>query len=178
MSKRVAVLAVNPVNGMGLFQYLEAFYENRIPFTLFAVAPACDIATNSGVPLRAEKTVAELRGHEDDYDAVVFACGDAVPVFAEHAAEPWNVALLDVLRVFGEQGKTMIGHCGAGMFFGLSGAAAGRKVAVHPLAKAGVAGAVPTDNPTEIDGPLYTAQQENTLPQLLPNVLDKLKMKN
>lgn len=38
MSKKAAVLAVNPVNGMGLFQYLEAFYENKIPYTLFAVA--------------------------------------------------------------------------------------------------------------------------------------------
>ena len=32
MSKRVAVLAVNPVNGFGLFQYLEAFYENKIEY--------------------------------------------------------------------------------------------------------------------------------------------------
>lgn len=30
MAKRVAVLAVNPVNGLGLFQYLESFYENQI----------------------------------------------------------------------------------------------------------------------------------------------------
>ena len=28
MAKKVAVLAVNPVNGCGLFQYLEAFFEN------------------------------------------------------------------------------------------------------------------------------------------------------
>lgn len=27
MAKKVAVLAVNPVNGCGLFQYLEAFFE-------------------------------------------------------------------------------------------------------------------------------------------------------
>lgn len=27
MSKKVAVLAVNPVNGSGLFQYLEAFLK-------------------------------------------------------------------------------------------------------------------------------------------------------
>lgn len=27
MAKKVAVLAVNPVNGFGLFQYLEAFFE-------------------------------------------------------------------------------------------------------------------------------------------------------
>ena len=26
MAKKVAVLAVNPVNGCGLFQYLEAFF--------------------------------------------------------------------------------------------------------------------------------------------------------
>ena len=30
MAKKVAVLAVNPVNGFGLFQYLEAFFEIRV----------------------------------------------------------------------------------------------------------------------------------------------------
>ena len=29
MAKKVAVLAVNPVNGFGLFQYLETFFENE-----------------------------------------------------------------------------------------------------------------------------------------------------
>ena len=32
MAKKVAVLAVNPVNGCGLFQYLEAFFENGISY--------------------------------------------------------------------------------------------------------------------------------------------------
>ena len=30
MAKKVAVLAVNPVNGCGLFQNLEAIFENDI----------------------------------------------------------------------------------------------------------------------------------------------------
>ena len=30
MAKKVAVLVVNPVNGSGLFQYLETFFENGI----------------------------------------------------------------------------------------------------------------------------------------------------
>ena len=37
MAKKVAVLVVNPVNGSGLFQYLETFFENGIPFRTFAV---------------------------------------------------------------------------------------------------------------------------------------------
>lgn len=36
MAKKVAVLAVNPVNGCGLFQYLEAFFENGISYKVFA----------------------------------------------------------------------------------------------------------------------------------------------
>lgn len=31
MAKKVAVLAVNPVNGFGLFQYLEAFLKMVYP---------------------------------------------------------------------------------------------------------------------------------------------------
>ena len=32
MKKKVAVLAVDPVNGAGLFQYLESFYEKGISY--------------------------------------------------------------------------------------------------------------------------------------------------
>ena len=32
MPKQVAVIAVNPVNGLGLFTYLEAFYEHKIGY--------------------------------------------------------------------------------------------------------------------------------------------------
>ena len=39
MAKKVAVLAVNPVNGCGLFQYLEAFFENGISVNQAASAP-------------------------------------------------------------------------------------------------------------------------------------------
>lgn len=31
MSKQVAILAVNPVNGSGLFQYLETFLKKTFP---------------------------------------------------------------------------------------------------------------------------------------------------
>ena len=39
MAKKVAVLAVNPVNGFGLFQYLEAFFENGISYKVYAEVP-------------------------------------------------------------------------------------------------------------------------------------------
>ena len=136
MTKKAAVLAVDPVNGAGLFQYLETFFENDIPFTLFAVAGSREIRTNSGVRLTADATIAELKGREGEFGALVFACGDAVPVFAQHAGEPWNAALLGEMKTFAEQGKLLIGHCGAGLLFDIAGIAAGKRVAVHPLAKA------------------------------------------
>ncbi len=64
---------------MGLFQYLETFFENKIPCTVFAVAESREIRTNSGIGLTADDVIANLKGHEDEYDALVFACGDAVP---------------------------------------------------------------------------------------------------
>lgn len=174
MAKRVAVLAVNPVNGMGLFQYLEAFFENKIPYTLFAVAETPQIRTNSGVPLTADRVIADLKGREEEYDAVVFACGDAVPVFAQHANEAWNRDLMEVLKAFSDQGKLMIGHCAAGMMFGFAGAAAGKRVAVHPMAKAAVKGPLATDLTSEIDGNIYTAQQEHAIPAMIRQVVEAL----
>ena len=90
MSKRVAVLAVNPVNGSGLFQYLEAFFENGISYKVFAVAETTEIKTNSGIKLTVDDVVANLKGHEDEFDALVFGCGDAVPVFSENAGKQYN----------------------------------------------------------------------------------------
>ena len=54
MAKKVAVLAVNPVNGCGLFQYLEAFFENGISYKVFAVSDTKEIKTNSGINLTVE----------------------------------------------------------------------------------------------------------------------------
>ena len=79
MAKKVAVLAVNPVNGFGLFQYLEAFFENGISYKVYAVAETKEIKTNSGIELVADDVIANLIGHEDDFDALVFAC-DVYPV--------------------------------------------------------------------------------------------------
>ena len=70
MSKRVAVLAVNPVNGFGLFQYLEAFYENKIEYKVYAVSDTVDIRTNSGIAIKTDDTIAHLKGHSDDFDAL------------------------------------------------------------------------------------------------------------
>ena len=61
MAKKVAVLAVNPVNGFGLFQYLEAFFENEIPYRVYAVAETKEIKSNSGISLWADDVIANLK---------------------------------------------------------------------------------------------------------------------
>ena len=134
-----------------------------------------EIRTNSGSGRPADDVIANLKGHEEEYDALVFACGDAVPVFAQHAGEPWNRDLMEVLKTFGETGKPMIGHCAAGMMFGFAGVAAGRRVAVHPMAKAAVTGPVATDAPFEIDGNFFTAQEEHAIPAMIGRVVEALK---
>ena len=160
MAKKVAVLAVDPVNGMGLFQYLEAFYENGIPYRVCAVA---------------DDTVAALKGHADDYDALVFSCGDAVPVFARHAGEPYNLDLMEVIREFAGRDKIVIGHCAAGMMFEKAGVASGRKLSVHPLAKAAIVQGQAVDEPSAVDGNFWTARDEGTIWTMMPRLLEELK---
>lgn len=175
MAKKVAVLAVNPVNGFGLFQYLEAFFENGISYKVFAVADGKEIKTNSGITLSADDVVANLKGHEDEFDALVFACGDAVPVFQQNADKPYNVTMLEVIKTFGEKGKIMIGHCAAAMMFDIAGITKGKKVAVHPLAKAAIRNGEATDSQSEVDGNFYTAQDENNIWTMMPKVIAELK---
>ena len=174
-SKKVAVVAVNPVNGMGLFQYLEAFHENGIHFTLFAVAPSREIRTNSGVALTADGVIADLRQHVSEYDALVFACGDAMPHFAEHASEPWNVDLMEVIAAFGRENKWLIGHCVAGLMFDAARVADGKRLAAHPMVLAAITHAQPSAAEIEIDRNCLTAREEHALPALIGHVVEVLK---
>lgn len=175
MSKKVAVLAVNPVNGSGLFQYLEAFYENGISYKVFAVAETTEIKTNSGIKLTVDDVVANLKGHEDEFDALVFGCGDAIPVFSENVGKQYNQDMLAVIKTFGDKGKVMIGHCAAALMFEIAGVAKGKKLAVHPLAKPAIQSGLATDEKSEIDGNFYTAQCENAIWTMLPKVVEVLK---
>ncbi|NDW09561.1 DJ-1/PfpI family protein [Dysgonomonas sp. 520] len=175
MAKKVAVLAVNPVNGFGLFQYLEAFFENGISYKTFAVADTKEIKTNSGVTLIVDDVIASLKGHEDEYDALVFGCGDAIPKFGENAGEQYNQDMLSLIKSFSEKGKILIGHCAAGMMFDSVGAVDGKKIAAHPLAKSAIKNAVVSDEKFEVDGNVYTAQTENTIWMMMPEVLSALK---
>ena len=163
MAKKVAVLAVNPVNGCGLFQYLEAFFENGISYKVFAVSDTKEIKTNSGINLTVDDVIANLKGHEDEFDALVFSCGDAVPVFQQ------------VIKTFGDKGKMMIGHCAGAMMFDFTGITKGKKVAVHPLAKSAIQNGTATDEKSEIDGNFFTAQNENTIWTMMPQVTEALK---
>lgn len=175
MAKKVAVIAVNPVNGSGLFQYLEAFFENQIPYKTFAVADSKEIKTNSGVTLIVDDVVANLKGHEDDYDALVFACGDALPKFVENAEKPYNKDMVAVMSAFASKNKLMIGHCGVAVLWDSLGIAEGKKVAVHPYGKPAVKKPIATDEKYEVDGNFYTAQTENTIWTMMPEVLKALK---
>ena len=159
MAKKVAVLAVNPVNGFGLFQYLESFFENGITYKVYAVADSKEIKTNSGIALTVDDVIANLKGHEDEYDAMVFACGDAVPVFQQNASKQYNIDLMDVIKNFGEKGKIMIGHCAAAMLFDFTGITEGKKLAVHPLAKPAISKGQATDEDSVVDGNFFTAKE-------------------
>ncbi len=175
MAKRVAVLVVNPVNGAGLFQYLETFFENGIAYKTFAIGETKDVKTNSGISMQTDDVVSNLKGKENEYDALVFACGDAIPKFSENAGKSFNQDMLAVMKNFDDQGKILIGHCGAALLFDSMGIGKGKKVSLHPYVKSMLKGSVATDEGFAIDGNLYTAQTENTIPLLTPELLKVLK---
>ena len=175
MSKKVAVLAVNPVNGFGLFQYLEAFFENGISYKVFAVADTTEIKSNSGITLIADDVIANLKGREDEYDALVFGCGDAVPKFNENADKQYNQDMMAVIKAFGDKGKIMIGHCAASMMFEFAGLTEGKNLSIHPLAKAAISKGKANDEKSTVDGNFFTAQDENTINTMIDRVVQALK---
>lgn len=175
MSKKVAVLAVNPVNGFGLFQYLESFFENKISYKVYAVSDSKNIHTNSGIAIQADEVIANLKGHAKEFDALVFSCGDAVPVFSENAMKSYNQDLFAVIKEFADEQKIMIGHCGAGLFFDMAGVAKGKKLTAHPYVLPAIKQGIATYQSAVVDGNFYTAQCEHTLNELIPELLKVLK---
>jgi putative intracellular protease/amidase len=175
MVKKVTVVAPNPVNGSGLFQYLEAFFENKIPYKTFAVAESKEIKTNSGITVVLDDVVGNLKGHEDEYDAIVFSCGDALIKFKENVEKPYNQVLIQVVKAFADKGKLFVGHCGSAMICDSVGIGEGKKMAIHPYGKPFLKKVVGTDDKFTIDGNFYTAQTENTIGELLPELLNVLK---
>lgn len=115
-----------------------SIFENGISYKVFAVSNTKEIRTNSGIALIADDVIANLKGHEDEFDAMVFSCGDAIPQFAQHANEPYNQDLMAVIAAFGQKGKIMIGHCAGAMLFDMAGVIDGKTIAVHPLAKSAI----------------------------------------
>ena len=175
MAKKVAVLVVNPVNGAGLFQYLEAFFENGIQYKTFAVSETIHVKTNSGISIETDDVVANLKGAEDKYDALVFACGDAVPKFNDNVDKQFNQDMLAVIGAFADKNKILIGHCAFALFLDNLSIAKGKKAALHPFIKSFVKGFTGTDEKTVIDSNIYTAQTENAIPELIPDLLKVLK---
>lgn len=82
---------------------------------------------------------------------------------------------MEVIREFAGRDKIMIGHCAAGMMFDLAGVAPGRKLSVHPLAKAAIAHGQAVDEPSAVDGNFWTARDEGTIWTMMPRLLEELK---
>ena len=139
------------------------------------MAETKEIKTNSGITLLTDDVISNLKGHEDEYDALAFACGDAIPVFKDNADKQYNLDLMEVIKTFGNKGKLMIGHCAAAMMFDFTGITNGKKIAVHPLAKPAIQNGTATDEKSEIDGNFYTAQDENTIWTMMPKIIEVLK---
>lgn len=84
---------------------------------------------------------------------------------------------MSVLKAFAGKGKILIGHCAAGLLFDFAGITEGKRLAVHPLAKPAVSKGMATDERSVVDGNFYTAQSENFVWTMMPQVIEALKNK-
>ncbi|MFV0480967.1 MAG: DJ-1/PfpI family protein [Campylobacteraceae bacterium] len=161
MSKKVALLVPNPVNGYGLFSYLEAFYEAGVKYTTFAINPNNKVKTNSGYELSLDKNIKDLVGKENEFDGVVFACGDAIISLGELLPTKEWQDTLKVLKNFEKLNKKIAGHCAAALIFQIAEIGEGKKMAVHPLGKSKLEKIKAVDNSSIVDGNFFTAKCED-----------------
>lgn len=168
MKKKVAVIVPEPVNGFGLFAYLEAFYESDIDATTYAVSSKPEVQTNSGVSIKTNGLIKDLKGKEANYDGVVFACGDVIIKLGELMATQEYKDMLEVVQNFDKLEKKIAGHCAAGLIFEQAGVTTGKKIAVHPLGKCTIKAGIAVDNSSIVDKNLYTARDENNVMEVIP----------
>lgn len=175
MEKKVAVIAPNPVNGMGLFTYLETFFENKIPYNTFAIANSPQIKTNSGISINLDGTIKDLLEKADEYAALVFSCGDAIKTLNDQISEPYWQEAIQIMKTFNNAGKLLIGHCAAGLLFEIADITSGKQVSLHPLAKGAIKNGIAVDADFAVDQNLLTAECEHSLHLLMPEILKALK---
>ena len=174
MAKKVAVVVPNPVNGFGLFAYLENFYEKGVEYKTFAVNDTKSVKTNSGLDLTLDGVIGDLKGHESDFDGIVFACGDAIITLKDNIEKPYYSDMFQVFQNFNNLGKLIAGHCAAGMIFEKAGITEGKKLALHPYAKSGIKAGIATDNTSIIDKNLFTAKDEDYVLEIIPYFINFL----
>lgn len=176
MSKKIAIIVPNPVNGYGLFAYLEACYEKGVEAKTFAVNTKPAAKTNSGYDLTLNATIGELKGKEAEFDGVVFACGDAVPKLNENMGKPEYQDMMAVIKNFNALDKKLAGHCAAGLIFEMAGITEGKKLAVvaYPPARAAIKQGVVVDEDSAVGHNLHTAKDECCISSMIPQFLESL----
>ncbi len=57
------------------------FLKNGISYKVFAVSDTKEIKTNSGISLTTDDVIANLKGHEDEFDAFVFSHAETLYLY-------------------------------------------------------------------------------------------------
>lgn len=175
MKKKVAIIAPNPVNGMGLFEYLETFFENKIAYSTFAIYSSNEIKTNSGISIHLDGTISDLLNKTNEYDALLFACGDAIPTLNDNIGETYWQEAFQVIKSFNDAGKLLIGHCGASLIFEIAGVTEGKKLALHYLARPAIKNGIATEEEIYVDQNILSAECEHAIRKLIPEILKRLQ---
>lgn len=171
MSKKVAILVPEVVNGYGLFAYIEAFFEAKVECKTFAISKSNKVKTNSGYEIVLDDTVDSLVGRESEYSGVVFACGDSLVAFDKFSQTEEFKKAVSILKAFNTLNKPIAGHCAAAIVFDIAGIDKDKKVAVHPLGKAAIKNGIAVDNSSIIDRGLFTAKCEHHIGEIVPMML-------
>ena len=74
-----------------------------------------------------------------------------------------------------DAGKIFVGHCGGGLIYDIAGVTNGKRIATHPYVQANVQNGIATGKTSEIDGNLFTAQDEKNIGEMLPDLIARLK---
>ena len=157
------------------FNICSHFLKIRFHIEFFAVSDNTHINSNSGIKINADDIIANLGGHEEEYDALVFFCGDAMLDFGYNKDKSYNKAMLSIIKNFSDHNKIIIGHCAAALLFDTLDIAKDIMVTLHPFLEDIAKNYIVTDSPAVVDGNFHTAQTEEIIHTLMPDIIKALK---
>ncbi len=167
MARALVLLAegFEEVEGVTIVDVLR---RGGVEVTTAALAPG-PVRGSHSIQVTPDTTLDHVMAAAAAYDAVVLPGGS--PGYTNLAKDP---RVLDILRTFHRERKTVAAVCAAPWVLQLAGVLDGKRATIHPSLRAGLKAATHVESPVVEDGTVVTSQGAGTAMAFALKLVERL----